>query len=98
MVITLFDDLLNKKSTIVISIKIFDKVSNEDLSIAFASITKINQNREVSPVIVDYIGSTEVAPNDIIPSFNYECFCGKGLGKLLLTLIQSISNILRKDK
>ena len=37
---TLFDNLLNKKSTIVISIKIFNKVSNEELIIAFASITK----------------------------------------------------------
>ena len=73
-------------------------MSNEELFIAFASITKINQNRDISLVIIDYNGSTEVAPKDIIPSFNHERFCGKGLGKLLLTLIQSISNVLCKDK
>ena len=95
---TFFDNLLNKKSTIVISIKIFNIVSNAQLIIVFASITKINQNRDISLVILHYIGSTEFAPNDIIPSFNCERFCGKELGKLLLTLIQSISNILCTDK
>ena len=71
-------------------------MSNEELIIAFASFTKIKQNRDGSLVIIDYIGSTEVAPKDMIPSFNYECFCGKGLGKLLLTLIQLISSVLCK--
>ena len=95
---TFFDNLLNKKSTIIILIKVFNKVLNGELIIAFASITKINKNRDVSLVIVDYIGSTEVAPKDIIPSFNYERFRGKRLGKLLLNSIQSISNVLCKDK
>ena len=44
------------------------------------------------------IRSTEAAPKDIIPSFNYECFRGNKFGKLLLTLIQSISNVLCKNK
>ena len=73
-------------------------MSNEELIIAFASITKINKNRYDSLIIVDYIGSIEVAPKDIISSFNYKRFRGKGLGKLLLTIIQSISNVLCKDK
>ena len=71
---TFFDNLLNKKPTIVISIKIFNKVSNEELITVFTLITKINRNGDVSLVIVDYFGSTEVAPKDIIPSFNYERF------------------------
>ena len=65
----------------------FNRVSNEELIIAFASITKINQNRDVSLVIEDYIGSTEIAPKDIIPSFSYELLRGKGLGQFRLTLI-----------
>ena len=71
---------------------------NEDLIIAFASMTKINKNRDVSLVIVDHIWSTQVAPEEIIPSFNYERFCDKGLGKILINLIQSISNVLCEDK
>ena len=59
---------------------------NKELIIAFASITKINQNRDVLLIIEDYIGTTEVAPKDIISSFNYERFRGEGLGKLLLLL------------
>ena len=90
-VITHFLAITNKLSTIVISIKMF-------LIIAFASITKINQNRNVSLIIIDNIGSTEVAPKDIIPSFNYKRFCGKVLGKLLLTSIQFVCNVLCKDK
>ena len=39
--------------TIINSIKIFNKVLNEELIIACAAITKINQNRDVSLVIVD---------------------------------------------
>ena len=95
---TFFDHLVNKKSTIVISIKIFNKVSNEELVIAFVTTTKINQKRDVLLVIVEYIGSFEVAPKDIIPAFSYEHFRGKGLGKLFLTLIQSISNVLCKNE
>ena len=95
---TFFDNSLNKKTTIFISIKIFNKLLDEELIIAFATITKINQNRDVSLNIVDCFGSIKVAPKGIIPSFNYERFRGKGLGKLRLTLIQSISNVLCKDR
>ena len=73
-------------------------MSNEELIIAFASITNIYQDRDVSLVIIDYIGSTEAVPKDIIPSFNYEHIRGKGSGRLLLTLIQSIPYVLCKDK
>ena len=59
---TFFDNLLSKKFRIVMSIKTFSKVSNEELIITFASITKINQNRDFSLVIIEYIVSTEVAP------------------------------------
>ena len=82
----ILNHLLNKKSTIVISIKIFNKVSNEELIIAFASITKIKQNRDILHVILDYIGSTDVAPKDIILSLNYERFRVKRLCKLLNTI------------
>ena len=61
-------------------------MSNEELIIAFASFTKINQNRDISHVNVDYIGSTDVAPKDIILSLIYERFRVKRLGKLLNTI------------
>ena len=45
-------------------------------------------------MIVDYFTVTEVSPRSIEPHFNYERFCGKGVGKLLMNLIQIVSNLL----
>ena len=43
-------------------------------------------------MIVDYLGCTQVNPTSILPSFHYERFQGKDIGKLLINLIQIISN------
>ena len=61
-------------------------------------IYKTKKNNDIVLVIVDYFGCTEVSPKEIITSFNDECLCGKGIGKLLINMIQVISNILCNDK
>ena len=66
--------------------------------IAFASFTKIKNNSGIGLVIIDYFGCTEASPKEIISSFKYEYFQGKGIGELLINMIQVISNRLCNDK
>ena len=48
--------------------------------------------------MINYFGCTAASPKEIIPSFKYEHFRGKGIGKLLINMIQVISNTLCNDK
>jgi len=61
-------------------------------------LTKIQQKREVKLVIVDYFAVSEDKAFKLLPSFNYEQFKGKGIGKFVLNLVQVISNILCNNK
>ena len=45
-------------------------------------------------VIVEYFSVTEVSPRSIAPYLNHERFRDKGVSKLLINLIQIISNML----
>ena len=42
-------------------------------------------------MIVDYIWCAQDNPTSVLPTFNHENFQGKGIGKLLINLIQTIS-------
>ena len=66
--------------------------------IAFSSFTKIKNNNEIGLVIIDYFGYTEASTKEIIPLFKFERFFGKGISKLLINMIQVISNTLCNDK
>ena len=93
-----FEILLKKKSTLILSLKAQSLMSNEDMIIAFATFTMIKKNNKICRVIIDYFGCTEASPKKIIPSFNKERFHGKGISKLLINMIQVISNTLCNDK
>ena len=62
--------VLEKKSKIVISLKVQKRISNQDLLVSFASITKLKNNTKNEVVIVDYFTVTEVSPRSIVPHFN----------------------------
>ena len=75
------------------SLKVRNCVSNQDLLGSFASIAKMENNKN-EVVIVYYIAVTEVSPRTTVPHFTYERFGGKGVDKLLINLIQIVSNML----
>ena len=66
--------------------------------IGFVSLTKINNGRDTKLVIVDYFAVSDLNASDLIPSFEYERFQGKGVGKFLMNLVQVISNTLCNEK
>ena len=68
-------------------------MSYQDSIVSFASITKLKNNKN-EVIIVDYFGIAKVSPISIVRYFNFERFRGKGVGKLLMNLIQIISNML----
>ena len=55
------------------------------------------KKREIGLVIVDNLDLTEASPKEIIPSFNYERFSGKGKGKLLINMIQDFKKIVHAE-
>ena len=93
-----FDKLMNRNSTIIVSIEVENTVSKLKKIIAFASLTKIQQGREVILVIVDYFAVSDDKAFHYLPYFNYERFKGKGIGKFVLNLVQVISNTLCNNK
>ena len=93
-----FEALLKKKLTFIFSLKLQNLISNEDMLLSFASFTKIKKNSKIGLVIIDYFRCTKTLPKKIIPSFKFERFRGQGISKLLINMIQVISNTLCNDK
>ena len=96
----LFNILLNKKSTIIISLQVKNITSNKTKIIVFTSITPIKNKNRNCLTIVDYIGvcDDEERPKTFIPTFEHERYRGKGIGKFLIHMTQVISNILCENK
>ena len=69
-----FETSLKKKSAFIILLKAQNLISNEDMIIAFALLTKIKKNDEIDLVLIDFFGCTEASTKEIIPSFKYERF------------------------
>ena len=91
--------LLKQKSIIVLTIQIKNDLSKESKIIAFALITQVKKGNLTVLVIVDYFGVTEdLCPKEIIPSYDYTRFRGKGMGKFLIHMIQAIANMLCESK
>ena len=88
------DYLLNKNSTIVLTIQIKNIIINECTTIGFATITPIKKGKKTILVIVDYFGVTEKAPDIVLPIFAKQRFRGKGIGKFIIHMIQSIANVI----
>ena len=85
---------LNKNSTIVLTIQIKNLIINECTTIGFATITPIKKGNKTILVIVDYFGVTEKAPDIVLPIFAKQRFRGKGIGKFIIHMIQSIANVI----
>ena len=64
-------------------------ISNENM---------IKKNNEIGLFIIVYLGCTEASTKELIPSFKYEHFLGKGISKFLINMIKVISNTLYNDK
>ena len=92
------DALLKQKSTLVLTIQIKKELSKESTIIAFALITLVKKCNLTVLVIVDYFGVIEMCPRHIIPTFDYERFRGKGIGKFIIHMIQAIANVLCESK
>ena len=61
-------------------------------------ITQVKKGYSTVLVIVDYFGVTEMCPRHIIPTFDYERFREKGIGKFIIHMIQAIANVLCESK
>ena len=92
------DVLLKQKSTLVLTIQIKKDFSKKSTIIAFALITQVKKGKLTVLIIVDYFGVTEMCPRHIIPTFDYERFRGKGIGKFIIHMIQAIANMLCESK
>ena len=74
-------------------------LSKESTVIAFALITLVKKGKLTVLVILDYFGVPEdLCPREIIPSYDYTRFRGKGIGKFIIHMIQAIGNVLCESK
>ena len=88
--------ILSKDTTYTITIGTDGKHSNLEPSqiISLATFTTIYEDKKFITTIVDYIGTTSKEAKFLVPSYNPTVFTGKGLGKLMINLIQVVSHIL----
>ena len=90
--------MLRKKKTNIISISKKTNKVKEDKIIAFATYTPLYGGSNFLGIIVDYIATTDVEVKYILPSYPRKLFTGKGLGKLIINLIQVIAHIMSGRK
>ena len=57
-----------------------------------------DKNQNCKCLVVDYFGTTSTLSKEILPSYKHHLFTGKGLGKLIINLIQVIATCFPKDK
>ena len=93
--------ILNQTTTYIITIGTDGENSKfgPEQIISFASFTTIYENNILIRTIVDYIGTTSMEAKFLVHSYNSTVFTGKGLGKILITLIQvSLISYLHKQQ
>ena len=95
--------LLNKASTIFLSIQTKNymekKIKKEPFIICFAAMQPIYDQDQFKGIYLDYIGTSNTSPRDIITDYDHNVFTGKGFGKFMVNVIQVIAwGISPKDK
>ena len=96
--------VLKKKSTIFVSVQAKTSGSksgkNPPVILCFAAVTTIHDNNNFKFLIVDYIGTSKKDPKGVLSDCDYVSFTGKGLGKLMINLLQCLCYVLsaRKQK
>ena len=94
--------VLGKGSTIFVSIQAknyLDKKKKEPILISFAAMQPIYDQDQFKGIYLDYLGTTNDSPRDIITNYDHNVFTGKGFGKFMVNVIQVIAwGISPKDK
>ena len=91
---------MNKKSTLFVSIQAKSfPTQKSSVILCFAAVTCIrDNNKNFKCLIVDYFGTLKKDPKDVLNDYDYVSFTGKGLGKLMINLLQCLSYILSSTK
>ena len=91
---TIFDHqtiecILKKRGTYAIAIYYRGQYTNSTTVLSCGIFSVINNNkRNCICLIIDYLATTSAEVKNIMPGFSYKLFTGKGLGKLIINLIQ----------
>ena len=89
------DYVLSKKATMILTIeKTLDTQMKEDDIISLATFAPLYDSTAMIGMVIDYIATTETEAKYILPLFQYTLFTGKGLGKLLINLIQVLAHVI----
>ena len=93
------DYVLKDTNTYVVILQIEILHNNERKIIALATNTILNdchQNSYVS--VMDYIALTDISPRSFLTNYNQSKFQGKGIGRLLINIIQVLNHVVSRGK
>ena len=92
--------VVTKENTIFLSMTAkagIEGTSNKSEYIAFAALTPIYLINIFQGFIIDYIGTTDKSPHDILPSYTKTTFSGKGIAKFLINMVQVLGYALSNE-